>query len=225
MRNHPSEPNSPRNAFLPKLFRVINFVDYSLYQGAPAGHKSAETPIGHESPSLSSSEEKSSDNPRLRRVLWNPWQSNEELRNMKSRSFKVLCHKQIRTHHRRAAEHGLWQAVGMTPDRGVRRVSSWGIRMELLRIAMHAPCRQGEGSLHHAHADDPPCDVPSSPDIPHPEFCSGDVPPSSDISHTANISGWERKAFQLPRSNISGSADSAYPENFAAILHSAAVFS
>ncbi|RVW18638.1 hypothetical protein CK203_104264 [Vitis vinifera] len=28
---------------------VINFVDYSLNQGAPAGHKSAETPIGHES--------------------------------------------------------------------------------------------------------------------------------------------------------------------------------
>nr|CAN76733.1 hypothetical protein VITISV_026611 [Vitis vinifera] len=28
---------------------VINFVDYSLYQGAPAGHESAETPIGHES--------------------------------------------------------------------------------------------------------------------------------------------------------------------------------
>nr|CAN74001.1 hypothetical protein VITISV_040582 [Vitis vinifera] len=28
---------------------VINFVDYSLNQGAPAGHESAETPIGHES--------------------------------------------------------------------------------------------------------------------------------------------------------------------------------
>ncbi|RVW60187.1 hypothetical protein CK203_088216 [Vitis vinifera] len=31
---------------------VINFVDYSLNQGAPAGHESAETPIGHESVSL-----------------------------------------------------------------------------------------------------------------------------------------------------------------------------
>ncbi|RVW64528.1 hypothetical protein CK203_040363 [Vitis vinifera] len=29
--------------------QVINFVDYSLNQGAPAGHESAETPIGHES--------------------------------------------------------------------------------------------------------------------------------------------------------------------------------
>nr|CAN77003.1 hypothetical protein VITISV_028505 [Vitis vinifera] len=28
---------------------VINFVDYSLHQGAPAAHESAETPIGHES--------------------------------------------------------------------------------------------------------------------------------------------------------------------------------
>ncbi|KAL6326145.1 hypothetical protein AAG906_001020 [Vitis piasezkii] len=27
----------------------INFVDHSLIQGAPAGHESAETPIGHES--------------------------------------------------------------------------------------------------------------------------------------------------------------------------------
>ncbi|RVW11762.1 hypothetical protein CK203_089782 [Vitis vinifera] len=54
MRNHPSEPNSPRNVFLPKLFPllivlVINFVDYSLKQGAPIGHESAGTPIGHES--------------------------------------------------------------------------------------------------------------------------------------------------------------------------------
>ncbi|WJZ99926.1 hypothetical protein VitviT2T_018331 [Vitis vinifera] len=38
-------------------------------------------------------------------------------------------------------------------------------------------------------------------------------------------SEWERRAFQLPRSHISGSAYSAYPESFPAILHSAAVFS
>ncbi|RVW66460.1 hypothetical protein CK203_065763 [Vitis vinifera] len=31
------------------MVKVINFVDYSLKQGAPAGHESAETPIGHES--------------------------------------------------------------------------------------------------------------------------------------------------------------------------------
>ena len=53
-------------------------------------------------------------NLRLRRVIWNPWQSNGKLRNMKSRSFEVLCHKKIqnartiprqcvRIHHRRAS--------------------------------------------------------------------------------------------------------------------------
>ena len=42
---------------------------------------------------------------------------------------------------------------------GERHESSWGIRMELLRIAMCAPCHQGEGSLHLAHADGPPCDA------------------------------------------------------------------
>ena len=112
-----------------------------------------------------------------------------------------------------------------SPDRGARHVSSWGIRMELLRIAMSAPCHQGEGSLHHAHADGPPCDVPSSPDIPHPELCLGDVPLSPDISHPAPDAGWERRVFQLPWSDISESSDSAYLESFATILHSAAVFS
>nr|CAN64928.1 hypothetical protein VITISV_003829 [Vitis vinifera] len=38
-------------------------------------------------------------------------------------------------------------------------MSSWGIRMEFFRIAMRAPCHQGEGSLHLAHADGPPCDA------------------------------------------------------------------
>ena len=46
-----------------------------------------------------------------------------------------------------------------SPDRGARRVSSWGIRMELLRITMRALCHQGEGSLHLAHVDGPPCDA------------------------------------------------------------------
>ena len=67
--------------------------------------------------------------------------------------------------------------------------------------------------------------VPPSPDVSHPEFCPADVPPSPDISHLAPDVGWERMAFQLPRSDISGSFDSSYPESFAAILHSAAVFS
>ncbi|RVW24719.1 Retrovirus-related Pol polyprotein from transposon RE1 [Vitis vinifera] len=37
--------------------------------------------------------------------------------------------------------------------------------------------------------------------------------------------GWEKRAFQLPRSHISGSTYSTYPESFAAILHSVAMFS
>ena len=82
-----------------------------------------------------------------------------------------------------------------------------------------------DGSLDHAHVDGHPCDVPSSLDIPHPEFWLGNVPPSPDISHLADISRWERKAFQLPRLDISKSANSVYPESFTAILHSAAVFS
>ena len=64
-----------------------------------------------------------------------------------------------------------------------------------------------------------------SPDILHLEFYMVYVPPSLDISHPAPDAGWERRAFQLPRLDISGSSNSAYPESLAAILHSAAVFS
>nr|CAN80600.1 hypothetical protein VITISV_029691 [Vitis vinifera] len=55
-----------------------------------------------------------------------------------------------------------------------RRVSSWGIRMELSRIAWRRMSYLGNldgvepnGSLHLTHADDPPCDVW----ISHPELC------------------------------------------------------
>ena len=90
------------------------------------------------------------------------------------------------------------------------------------------------------------------PDVLHPEICSADIPPGCltsgnllcrhstrmshirnsspppfhpDISHPALEVRWERRAFQLLRSDISGSSDSAYPESFEAILHSAVVFS
>ena len=56
-------------------------------------------------------------------------------------------------------------------------------------------------------------DVPPSPDISHSEFCPADVPPSPDISHPAPDAEWERRAFQLPRSDMFGSSDSAYPES------------
>ena len=74
---------------------------------------------------------------------------------------------------------------------------------------------------------------PFHPDVPHPEFCSVAIPPGcltsgtfhSDISHPTPDARWERRAFQLPRSDISGSSNSVYPESFIAILHSATVFS
>ncbi|RVX07968.1 hypothetical protein CK203_014738 [Vitis vinifera] len=58
-----------------------------------------------------------------------------------------------------------------------------------------------------------PADVPPSPDISHPEFCPDDVPPSLDISQPAPVAEWERRAIQLPRSDMSGSSGSTYPEN------------
>ena len=60
------------------------------------------------------------------------------------------------------------------PDRGARRVSSWGIRMELILIALRTPCHPGEGSLHLAHTDGPPCSIAYS--------TRGGIP-SADISH------------------------------------------
>ena len=67
---------------------------------------------------------------------------------------------------------------------GERHMSSWGIWMELIRIALRAPCHQGEGSLHLAHADGPPCDIAQSTRgriQSDRHFTSGI--PSADISH------------------------------------------
>nr|CAN69601.1 hypothetical protein VITISV_007657 [Vitis vinifera] len=100
-----------------------------------------------------------------------------------------------------------------------RRVPAWGIQMELIQIALFFPPGRKFSHLEFCSANI------FHPDIPHPEFCPGDVPPSPDVSHPTDISGWERRAFQLPWSDISGSADSANPESFADILHSAVVFS
>ncbi|RVX03782.1 Pol polyprotein [Vitis vinifera] len=93
-------------------------------------------------------------NPRLRRVLWNPWQSNGKLRNMKNRSFEVLCHKQI------------LNPDGVAPDRVAHHISSWGIRMELLH--------RHSTEMSHIWNSAPP---PFHPDVLHPEFCSVAIPP------------------------------------------------
>nr|CAN71975.1 hypothetical protein VITISV_042684 [Vitis vinifera] len=81
-------------------------------------------------------------------------------------------------------------------------MSSWGIRMELIRIALHAPCHPGEGSLHLAHANGPPCDIAHSTrgrilsgrlSTFSGYFTSGipsaDVSPSLDISHSDGRGG------------------------------------
>ena len=90
---------------------------------------------------------------------------------------------------------------------GARHMPSWGIRMELTRIALRAPCHLGEGSLLLAHADGPPCGIAHSTR----ERILSDR--NSTLSGYLT-SEWERRTFQLLRSDISGSSDSAYPESF-----------
>nr|CAN76131.1 hypothetical protein VITISV_009307 [Vitis vinifera] len=52
------------------------------------------------------------------------------------------------------------------------------------------------------------------PDVLHPEICCHHSTRMYCIRNSG--AGWEKREFQLPRSDISGSTDSAYPENFAA---------
>ena len=82
-----------------------------------------------------------------------------------------------------------------SPDRGARRVSSWGIQMELLQIEKHAPCHQGEGSLHLAHADGPPCDAW------HSSFHQGrnSVRPTFHLLLISHIQSSVRSTFHLLR--------------------------
>ncbi|RVW70792.1 hypothetical protein CK203_058050 [Vitis vinifera] len=104
----------------------------------------------------------------------------------------------------RASGHTIGSAA---PDRGARHVSSWEIRMELLRIAMWASCHS-EGSLHLAHADGLLATCASH--IPPGCLISGILlrqhstrmyhirnssPPSfhPDISHPVPDAGWERR--------------------------------
>ena len=70
--------------------------------------------------------------------------------------------------------------------------------MELLRIAMRAPCHQGEGSLHLAHAEGPPCDTRHS--LFHPGRNS-----VRSTFHLLRIS--HIRKFSSVRSYMSGSSD------------------
>nr|CAN82342.1 hypothetical protein VITISV_029024 [Vitis vinifera] len=173
-------------------------------------------------------------NQRLRRVLWNPWQSNGKLRNMKNRSFEVLCHKQIRNARSkrcpdRASGHTIgWRRKSMIrttyPDRICYRPGKHatcplgGIRMKLIRIAWR------RGTFSHLEFRPPTFHIRNSVrrhftsripsvDISHPEF----RPPTFHIRNSIRrhfTAGWERRTFQLLRSDLSGSSDSAYQESF-----------
>ena len=71
---------------------------------------------------------------------------------------------------------------------------------------------RGNGPPFHPDVSHPESSPPTfHPDVSHPESS----PPSfhPDILHPALDAGWERRAFQLPRSDISGSSNSAYPES------------
>ena len=65
-------------------------------------------------------------------------------------------------------------------------MSSWGIQMELIRIAMRTPCHPGEGSLHLAHVDGPPYGIAHSTrgGITFADIFTFGIP-SADISHPA----------------------------------------
>ena len=135
----------------------------------------------------------------------------------------------IQTHHRRAAGR---VASHIPPGILLRRHS-----IQIFCIRRLTP----DGRTFH-------------PDVSHPEFFSADIPSGyfasgawcrmgehstrmshirnsslptfhPDISHPAPDAKWERRAFQLPQSDISGSSDSVYPESFVAILHNVTVFS
>ena len=72
-------------------------------------------------------------------------------------------------------------------------MSSWGIQMELLWIAMRAPCHHGEGSLHLAHADGPPCDAQHSSFHPGKNF----VRPTFHLLRISYIRNSIRPTFHL----------------------------
>ncbi|RVW23877.1 hypothetical protein CK203_094637 [Vitis vinifera] len=91
-----------------------------------------------------------------------------------------------------------------SPDRKARHISSWGIRMELIRIALRAPCHPGEGSLHLAHGEKfYLASIPPHPDISYPDG-KGGRSVRRHFTFGYLISGWRRG-----RSNFH---DQAYPD-------------
>ena len=134
---------------------------------------------------------------RLRRVIWNPWQSNGKLRNMKSRSFEVLCHKKIQNARK-------YTRTGRpdTPSEGVRTtyldrsctqmcpaICTRMCTAICTRMCAAICTRMCVAILHPAAAYFPP------PGCSRPEFRSQ----------------MREEAFQLLRTEVSGSSDSHLP--------------
>ena len=148
----------------------------------------------------------------------------------------------VRTHHWRAAEHGLWQAVGMTSkacllqsmirttylDRICYRPGCDIHECRVLlpkgiRIGERTACLLGEsgwscsGQRRAAQLIPPSLDI-SQPDGRGRRFnFPGQTCPDPLIGYFTSgylTAKWERRTFQLPRSDMSGSSDSAYPESF-----------
>ena len=123
---------------------------------------------------------------------------------------------------------------GVDLDSHAHSVSS-GRRVPTLCTCRRSPLRR---SSFHPGKEFYPADFPPSPDISHSEFCPLTFHIRNSVRRHFTSSGyltagWERRKFQLPRSDISRSSNSAYPESIrgrqfrlpGAILHSAAVFS
>ena len=83
-----------------------------------------------------------------------------------------------------------------------------GIRMELIQIAWRR--RHFTSGILSADISHPKFRPPT---FSHPKF----RPPTFQIRNSVRrhfIAGWERRTFQLLRSDLSGSSDSAYQESF-----------
>ena len=113
-----------------------------------------------------------------------------------------------------------------SPDRGARHMSSWGIRMELLRIAMRGIAHSTRGRIqsgrHSTFSGYFTFWIPSA-DISHPDGRGGrfNFPVQTCLDPLIGYftsgyltTGWERRTFQLPRSDMSRSSNSTYPESF-----------
>ena len=110
-------------------------------------------------------------------------------------------------------------------------MSSWGIRMELLRIVTRDIAHSTRGGILSGRISTfsgyltsgiPSAVISPSPDISHPDGRGGrfnfpgQTCPDPLIGYFISgylIAGWERRTFQLPRSDMSGYSKSAYPES------------